>query len=114
MKVLLGSIVGALLLLFVYGAVLGAIDASTGKAPAEAKEGAKVDQDSKAIKYKIKSDCMEPVSGLGYKLYFKLFTDVPKKAEELEKTIREGSEELKKELKATHSNLEEAKAENPS
>ena len=73
-KVLIGSILVALLWLFGYGFVSAIIDSMEGQ---------------NLIGYAMKCQCMEPVSNFGYQLYYELFTDLPKKRDEMKESLDE-------------------------
>lgn len=73
-KVLIGSILAALVWLFGYGLVMAVKDGMEGQ---------------NLIGYAMKSKCMEPISKAGYQLYFELFTDLPKKHAEMRNALDE-------------------------
>ena len=73
-KVLIGSVIVALLWLFAYGFVTAVKDGMDGQ---------------NLIGYAMKCKCMEPISKAGYQLYFELFTDLSKKREEMRGALDE-------------------------
>ncbi len=73
-KVLIGSILVALVWLFGYGFVIAVKDSIGGQ---------------NLLGYAMKCKCMEPVGKLGYQLYYELFTDLPKKREEMRGALDE-------------------------